>query len=482
MSFDKLGLSAEIVRAVKDRKYTTPTSIQAQAIPLILEKKDILGGAQTGTGKTASFTLPVLQLIQEKIDKKEGVKVRALILAPTRELAAQVHDSILSYGKYLNVKSTVLFGGVGLHLQAKKLRRGVDVVVATPGRLLDHVRRRNIDLSTIEMFVLDEADCMLDMGFIHDIRAVIELLPEKKQSLLFSATFSEQIRALTKSLLKDPQLLQISEQNKVSDQVKQVIYPVDRGRKAELLSHLITSNKWNQVLVFTRTKHLADTLTKKLKEEGIPTTAIHGNKTQAARSKALSNFKRGEVQVLVATDIASRGLDINQLPHVVNYELPFVPNDYIHRIGRTGRAGNEGEAVSLVCVDERGLLRDIERLTKKTFPVAVVPGFEIDQSIRPQSIGRGGGNRPSRFKGGNKFGNRNGGGGSKFGNRNGGGSRGKSRFQGRDDNRGSSFSGRDDNRGSSFSGRGGKKSTPFQANGKKRKTFSKGKPSRFASR
>jgi len=395
MSFDTLGLLDQITSAIEGCGYTTPTQIQKEAIPLILQGKDILGGAQTGTGKTASFMLPLLQLVKERKDENEKSKLTALILVPTRELAAQVHDAIHTYGKYLYLRSTVVFGGVNIKAQKIKLRKGVDILVSTPGRLLDHVSQRSVDLSSVNTLVLDEADCMLDMGFIHDIRKILGLLPTSRQTLLFSATFSDQIKQLAKDFLKNPEMVQVAQKNTVSEQVKHLAYPVDRERKHELLLQLMETNDWKQVLVFTRTKHAANKLSEKLDKEGIPSAAIHGNKTQAARMKALSSFKRGDVRVLVATDIAARGINISQLPAVINFELPTVPSDYIHRIGRTGRAGNEGEAISLVCVDEHGLIRDIERLLKSEIPQIIVPGFEVDPSIKPQPIRRGKGNKGS---------------------------------------------------------------------------------------
>jgi len=397
MSFSSLGLSAELLRAVSEKGYTQATPIQLQAIPVILEGRDILAGAQTGTGKTAGFTLPLLQLLNARPRGAQGA-VRALILTPTRELAAQVEESVRTYGKHVPLKSTVIFGGVGFSPQADKLRRGVDILVATPGRLLDHVGQRTVDLSQVEILVLDEADRMLDMGFIRDIRKILALLPKQRQNLLFSATFSDEIKQLADGLLDSPALIEVARRNTAAELVNQVVHPVDRARKRELLSHLIHSQGWKQVLVFTRTKHGANRLAEQLDKDGISATAIHGNKSQGARTKALADFKKGSVRVLAATDIAARGLDIDQLPHVVNYELPNVPEDYVHRIGRTGRAGKEGEALSLVCVDERDFLRDIERLLKRDIPKVVIEGFEPDPSIKAEPIvmGRGqrGGGRP----------------------------------------------------------------------------------------
>ena len=400
MSFDTLGLSAELLRAVGEQGYTEPTPIQRQAIPVILQGRDVLAGAQTGTGKTAGFTLPVLQRLHTKTTGGRRA-IRALVLTPTRELAAQVGDSIQTYGCHLTLRSAVIFGGVKINPQIERLRRGVDILVATPGRLLDHAGQRTVDLSQVEILVLDEADRMLDMGFIHDIRKVLALLPAsgERQTLLFSATFSMEIRQLADRLLDGPELIEVARRNTTAERIAQVVHPVDKRRKRELLSHMIGSNDWRQVLVFTRTKHGANRLAQQLEKDGLRAAAIHGNKSQGARTRALADFKSGKVRVLVATDIAARGLDIDQLPHVVNYELPNVPEDYVHRIGRTGRAGNEGEAVSLVCVDEHKLLRDIERLLKRAIPRVVLPGYEPDPAIRAESIqeGRkGGGQRRGR--------------------------------------------------------------------------------------
>jgi ATP-dependent RNA helicase RhlE len=399
MSFNTLGLSKSILRAVADEGYTTPTPIQKQAIPVILSKKDVLAGAQTGTGKTAGFTLPLLQLLSESKPQQGGKKfpVRALILAPTRELAAQVHESVTTYGKHLPFRSAVIFGGVGMNPQINTLRKGVDIVIATPGRLLDLVGQKAADLSKVEYLILDEADRMLDMGFIHDIKKILALLPKKRQNLLFSATFADPIKKLADTLLDSPALIEVARRNTASERVAQTVYPVDKARKRELLSHLITLGNWQQVLVFTRTKHGANRLSEQLGKDGITAAAIHGNKSQSARTKALKNFKEGSVRVLVATDIAARGIDIDQLPHVVNFELPNVAEDYVHRIGRTGRAGNEGEAVSLVCVDEHDLLKGIEKLIKRKVPVVKLQEFEPDPSIKPEPIQNGrssrGGNR-----------------------------------------------------------------------------------------
>jgi ATP-dependent RNA helicase RhlE len=384
MSFNKLGLSAELLRAVNEQGYDKPTPVQQQAIPLILEGRDVLAGAQTGTGKTAGFALPLLQHLQMSPSREH--KVRVLVLTPTRELAAQVGESIKTYGQHLPVRSTVIFGGVGINPQISQLRRGVDVVVATPGRLLDHIRQKTADLSNVEILVLDEADRMLDMGFIRDMRKIFAVLPDRRQTLLFSATFSNEIRGLAGELLDDPAQIQVTPKNTAAERVHQVVYPVDRRRKRELLSHRIGLENWRQVLVFTRTKHGANRLAQQLERDGIEAAAIHGNKSQGARTRALGDFKSGKVRVLVATDIAARGLDIDKLPHVVNYELPNVPEDYVHRIGRTARAGQAGHAISLVCVDEHKLLRDIERLLKQKIEQQIIPGYEPDPSIKPEPI------------------------------------------------------------------------------------------------
>ena len=394
MSFESLGLRAELLSAVSENGYRVPTPIQRQAIPLILEGRDIMGGAQTGTGKTAGFTLPLLQRLMSFGKSGTGRRpIRALVLTPTRELAAQVAESVMTYGKHLPLRSTVIFLGVNINPQIKKLHSGVDILVATPGRLLDHVGQKTIDLSKVEILVLDEADRMLDMGFIRDIRKLLALLPKQKQkqkqTLLFSATFSNEIKQLANDLLKSPTSIEVARRNIASEIVTQVVHPVDKSRKRELLSYLIGSKNWKQVLVFTRTKHGANRLTKQLITDGITAIAIHGNKSQGARTKALADFKSGKGRVLVATEIAARGLDINQLPHVVNFELPNVPEDYVHRIGRTGRAGHEGEAMSLVCVDELDFLKDIERLLKRAIPKVVVDDFEPDPSIRPEPINTG---------------------------------------------------------------------------------------------
>jgi ATP-dependent RNA helicase RhlE len=402
MSFETLGLSKELLKAIKEQGYEKPTPIQKQAIPVILEKKDVLAGAQTGTGKTAGFTLPMLELLHRAKPTK-GHHVKALILTPTRELAAQVGESVELYGKHLPFKSTVIFGGVKINPQITKLKNGVDIVIATPGRLLDHVMQKTIDLSHVSFLILDEADRMLDMGFINDIKKILAILPKQRQNLLFSATYSTEIKQLSDRLLNAPTLIEVARANISSEIVKQTIYLVDCERKRELLTHLINEGKWQQVLVFTRTKHGANRLSAQLEKDGITSAAIHGNKSQNARTKALDDFKKGEVRVLVATDIAARGIDIDQLPHVVNFELPNVSEDYVHRIGRTGRAGNEGEAISLVCVDEHEFLANIEKLIKKDIQKIALKGFKPDPSIKAVPVSMGGnrgGNKPRGGGGG----------------------------------------------------------------------------------
>jgi len=376
MSFASLGLSDALLRAVADNGYTQPTPIQLQAIPAVLAGGDLLAGAQTGTGKTAGFVLPILQRLSTAPRTPGRSPIRVLILTPTRELAAQVEESVRTYGKYLKCTSTVVFGGVGFEPQAAALRRGVDILVATPGRLLDHQRSRTVDLSGVETLVLDEADRMLDMGFIPDIKRILALLPKKRQNLLFSATFSDEIRELASGLLHAPAQIQATPRNSTVETVAQTVHPVDAKRKTELLVHLVKDQQWFQVLVFTRTKHGANRLAEQLGKNGITALAIHGNKSQGARTRALAEFKSAKLQVLVATDIAARGLDIEQLPHVVNFDMPNVPEDYVHRIGRTGRAGASGEAISLVSPDEMANLRDIERLIKRPIARVTVPGFE----------------------------------------------------------------------------------------------------------
>ena len=415
MTFNDLGLSAEILRAVSEQGYSEPTPIQAQAIPVVLEGRDLLAGAQTGTGKTAGFTLPMLQKLSQA-KNAPGRKPRALVLTPTRELAAQVAESVRTYGKHLPLKSTVIFGGVKPGPQIRQLQNGVDIIIATPGRLLDHVQQGNVDLSGVEIFVLDEADRMLDMGFIHDIKKIQQRLPKQRQNLMFSATYSDEIRQLASSLLNNPASVEVARKNTAAETVSQRILPVDKKRKSELLSHLIGSQNWQQVLVFTRTKHGANRLSEYLNKSGLKADAIHGNKSQAARTRALKAFKAGQTRVLVATDIAARGLDIDQLPHVVNFELPNVAEDYVHRIGRTGRAGNEGEAISLVCVDEHKLLRDIERLLKRDLPQEVLEGYEVDPTIKAEPIKNGGGRKQPRRRTGGRPSARKASGNSRSGN------------------------------------------------------------------
>jgi len=402
MSFDRLGLSPELLRAVAHQGYTEPTPVQAKAIPLVLAGRDVLAGAQTGTGKTAAFVLPMLQRLHAS--RPAGVRaIRALILTPTRELALQVEESVRTYGVGDPIRSTTIYGGVGFDPQVRALRAGPEIVVATPGRLLDHLGQRTIDLSRVEILVLDEADRMLDMGFIRDIRKVLAVLPPRRQNLLFSATFSDEIRRLADGLLDDPAAVQVTPRNTPTELVTQVVHMVDRDRKRELLSHLITTGRIDQALVFTRTKHGANRLAQQLERDGILTTAIHGNKSQPQRVRALADFKAGRFKVLVATEVAARGLDIEALPHVVNFELPMVPEDYVHRIGRTGRAGVDGDAVSLVCVDELKLLGDIERVLGRGIPRETIEGFEPDPRIRPEPIlrgGLGGSRAPARGMGG----------------------------------------------------------------------------------
>jgi ATP-dependent RNA helicase RhlE len=404
MKFTELGLVPEILRAISDQGYENPTPIQAQAIPVVLAGHDLMACAQTGTGKTAGFTLPILN----RLASEPGTgprKIRVLILTPTRELAAQVEESVRTYGAHLPFKSLVMFGGVAMNPQITALKKGIDILVATPGRLLDHAQQRNVDLSGVEVLVLDEADRMLDMGFIHDIKRVIKLVPKKRQNLLFSATFSDEIKALASDFLVAPEYVESERRNTAPELVKQFVYRVDRERKRDLLIELIRDKGWYQVLVFTRTKWGANGLVEKLLKAGIEADAIHGNKSQNARTRALANFKSGKLHVLVATDIAARGIDINELPQVVNFELPNVAEDYVHRIGRTGRAGTEGAAVSLVCVDELKLLHDIERLIKKEIEVISCPEYAPDPSIRAEPIlmrstGSRGNQRPQGNRGG----------------------------------------------------------------------------------
>jgi len=383
MLFTDLGLSAGLLRAIGEQGYDTPTPIQAQAIPHVLAGSDLEALAQTGTGKTAAFVLPILQKLTSQADGVSRNRPRALILVPTRELAAQVQESVRTYGKHVAIRSLAIFGGVGMQPQVTVLRRGVDVIVATPGRLLDHITQRTIDLGAVQTLVLDEADRMLDMGFIRDIRKIIERLPKQRQNLMFSATFAPEVRELAHTVLRNPQLVEVARRNTAAETVTQSVIAVDKEKKRELLLHLFENHGWHQTLIFTRTKHGADALSRKLDQAGVRSAAIHGDKTQGARTRALADFKSGKLAALVATDIAARGIDIDQLPRVVNFELPNVPEDYVHRIGRTGRAGAEGEALSLVSHDERIQLRDIERLLKKNFDQQVMVGFEPSAAPRP---------------------------------------------------------------------------------------------------
>jgi ATP-dependent RNA helicase RhlE len=385
MPFASLGLMPELTRALAERGYSEPTPVQTRVIPEILAGRDILAGAQTGTGKTAGFTLPILQLLHGAAHPPKAP--RALVLVPTRELAAQVNESVRAYGKHLRLRTQVIFGGVGINPQIDGLRRGTDILVATPGRLLDHAQQRTVDLSHVQILVLDEADRMLDMGFIADIRRVIKLLPPRRQNLLFSATYSDDIRRLAQNLLHQPVEIEVARRNAAVDTVEQRAYMVPKDQKRALLSHLIQDGDWSQVLVFTRTKHGANRLTKQLQDDGIQAAAIHGNKSQSARTQALAGFKNYDVRALVATEVASRGLDIKELPHVVNYELPNVPEDYVHRIGRTGRAGATGIAVSLVAQDEIGLLKDIEKVLRKPIPQLPLPHFTRAQPQPQRAAG-----------------------------------------------------------------------------------------------
>ncbi|OCG00811.1 DEAD/DEAH box helicase [Gilliamella sp. wkB112] len=392
MSFDSLGLDAKILQAIQEQNYTAPTPIQQQAIPVILSGKDLIASAQTGTGKTAGFGLPILQKLLDqqnntasKPETKKGKRpLYTLILAPTRELAAQIGDNIRDYSRYLPIRSLVVFGGVSINPQMMKLRGGVDILIATPGRLLDLVQQNAVDLATVKILVLDEADRMLDMGFIHDIRRVIAKLPKKRQNLMFSATFSDDIKVLAKSILQNPESIAVAKTNSASEQITQYVHRVDKWRKRELLSYLIGKNQWQQVLIFTRTKYGANHLAEQLTKDGIKAAAIHGNKSQGARTKALADFKNGQIRALVATDIAARGLDIELLPYVVNYELPQVAEDYVHRIGRTGRAQNQGQAISLVCIDELPQLKAIEKLIKMPLPELTTQGFAVDPTIKAE--------------------------------------------------------------------------------------------------
>ena len=409
MSFDHLGLAPELVRVVADQGYTEPTPVQAEAIPLVLAGRDVLAGAQTGTGKTAAFVLPILQLLHANRTSQEQtqapgnglptyiptsrdrrnatpIRIRTLVLAPTRELALQVEESVRTYGARRPIRSTTIYGGVGFDPQVRALRSGPEIVVATPGRLLDHIGQGTIDLGHVEILVLDEADRLLDMGFIRDIRRIIGLLPRDRQTLLFSATFSDDVRRLAADILRDPAMVQVARRNTAAELVRQLVLPVDRERKRELLAHLVKSGRIDQALVFARTKHGANRLAEQLEHDGILATAIHGNKSQPQRIRALNDFKAGRVAILVATDLAARGIDIDALPHVVNYEMPMVAEDYVHRIGRTGRAGVEGDAISLVCVDENRLLRDVEQVLGHRIPTEIIPGFEPDRNVRPEPI------------------------------------------------------------------------------------------------
>ncbi len=399
MSFESLGLLPELLRAVRDKGYESPTSIQAQAIPTILQGRDVLGGSQTGTGKTAAFTLPLLQKLAPAALLPGRRPVRALVLTPTRELALQVEESIRTYGKHLPLKSTTIFGGVNINPQIRTLKAGVDIVVATPGRLLDHQDQRTIDLSKVEFLILDEADRMLDMGFIRDIRKILALLPSKRQNLMFSATYNDDIRVLAESLLRDPVSIDVAPRNSGTHLVTHLVHPVDREKKTELLIHLAKTMNLRQALVFTRTKHMANKVAEALNNAGVMAMAIHGNKSQPKRVQALSDFKTGRIRILVATDIAARGLDIVDLPHVVNFELPYVAEDFVHRTGRTGRNGTEGDAIALVCVDEDHLLRDIEKVMKRSLPREVVAGFAPDAKIKAEPLmktRRSDGHRPQR--------------------------------------------------------------------------------------
>ena len=416
MSFASLGLSDPILQAVTANGYDTPTPIQAQAIPAIIEGKDVMGAAQTGTGKTAGFTLPILERLSQG-ERAKSNHIRALILTPTRELAAQVHESVITYGKHLSLSSAVVFGGVKINPQMMKLRRGVDILVATPGRLLDLHNQNAVNFSQVEVLVLDEADRMLDMGFIHDIKKILAKLPTKRQNLLFSATFSNDIRSLAKGMVNNPVEISVSPRNTTVELVEQLVHPVDKAQKSALLTQLIQEDDWHQVLVFTRTKHGANKLAKQLDSRGIRSAAIHGNKSQAARTKALLEFKNGQTPVLVATDIAARGLDIEQLPHVVNFDLPNVPEDYVHRIGRTGRAGASGQAVSLVSADEVKLLSGIEKLIQQVLTRKLIDGFEPNHSVPETRLSANPvSNKPKKAKVWNNGGGRSGGGNRSQGN------------------------------------------------------------------
>ena len=383
MKFNELGLMPSLLKAVNEKGYTEPSPIQEKAIPLILKRKDVLASAQTGTGKTAGFTLPLLQILSKQPNSNHR-KIKALILTPTRELAAQIYDNVVEYSKYLEIRSTVIFGGVNQKPQVSKIRNGIDILIATPGRLLDLENQRLLSLQNVEILVLDEADRMLDMGFQRDINKIMNLLPSKRQNLLFSATFSKEIKRLAKGILNEPALVETSPQNTTVEAIVQYVYKVDKNKKSNLIIQLIKEGNWRQVLVFTRTKHGANNLCKKMIKADISAAAIHGNKSQSARTKALAGFKDGTIEILVATDIAARGLDIPLLPHVVNFELPNIPEDYVHRIGRTGRAGAKGEAISLVCVDEKQYLKDIEKLVNLKIPSKIKQGYEPDPNAVPE--------------------------------------------------------------------------------------------------
>ena len=405
MSFEELGLLPELLKAVADAGYSEPTPIQAQAIPVVLEGKDVMGGAQTGTGKTAGFVLPLLQRLARHASTSPSPArhpVRALILTPTRELAMQVHESVQTYGKYVPLRDLVVYGGVDIKPQTEALRKGVEIVVATPGRLLDHVQQKSVAFNFVEVLVLDEADRMLDMGFIPDIKRILAMLPKERQSLLFSATFSEEIKKLADSMLKAPVLIEVARRNAVTETVTHRMHPVDQDNKRQLLAHMLKTSSLSQVLVFVGTKFGASRLAHYLEKQGINATAIHGDKSQQQRTEALEAFKSGAARVLVATDVAARGLDIDDLPHVINFELPHVPEDYVHRIGRTGRAGKEGDATSLVCAEERGKLAEIEKLIKRPIEQVIVPGFEPGADFSGPATrgrrGRGAGNDEPREK------------------------------------------------------------------------------------
>jgi ATP-dependent RNA helicase RhlE len=395
MSFNTLGLSPSILKAIEEKGYTTPSPIQEKAIPVILDRKDILASAQTGTGKTAGFTLPILQILSQNPPAGRR-KIRALVLTPTRELAAQILENVREYSTYLDIRSTVIFGGVNQNPQVATLKNGIDILIATPGRLLDLHQQRLLNIGSVEILVLDEADRMLDMGFAKDINRIMAILPERRQNLLFSATFSLEIKKMAAGILFDPELVEATPENTTAEKVIHNVIRVDKGMKNDLIVKLIDEGDWQQVLIFTRTKHGANKLSEKLEKSGMSSAAIHGNKTQNARTKALDGFKKGQIRVLVATDIAARGLDIPLLPHVVNYELPNVPEDYVHRIGRTGRAGASGEAVSLVCAEEIDYLRGIEKLLDLQLPVEIVSGFEPLEVDRQPPPKMGGGQRPPR--------------------------------------------------------------------------------------